>query len=530
MITADQSKKVFYKIIEGTSAVLMVLFCFLLFTDLVELIFPTDLIHPQLPGSSQTASLSRNAGWRQLLIEKNGTQSDLDAKGNFAAEVVQMVNDLKYKRAASVVWETGRDGMALYNHDSVQTLDRSSAWIQFERNSAVQLGERTLITIKRIEEDLLLDEQRTFLLLLEGSLRSKTGGTGSNTDIGLQTPGVVVHMHSEETPTEARVVVSKNQSATIAVYQGTAQVAVKGERIRVSADQAVRIPANGTPSAPLPLPHPVIISNPQDGMQFIDKGRPVLVGFNWQPHPEATRYHFMIARDSGFSQIVAEDYLLTNRFAMSALDPGIYYWRVSPQAGDIEGQYSKTRHFYVISDLPPPVLSSHQPPEKIYYREQVPPVFFSWSKPAAAATYSWQLARDAAFMNLVAENTVKSGNLTFKGLTPGTYYWRVGLPGDDRRPAQYSDIRRLVVVQDREPPPLDVQFPAKAQKDRTYVIAGRTEPEVKVYVGGFQTEVSVDGQFSHTLQLKPGKNVVAVAAVDKANNVTSRSEIVYCND
>jgi len=341
---------------------------------------------------------------------------------------------------------------------------------------------------------------------------------------------MVVRMHSDESPTEARVVVEKNKSATIAVYQGTAQIALNGERIQVKADQAVRIPANGKPSSPLPLPHPLQISKPRDGMQFIDKGQLVQVGFNWQRHKEATHYHFMIARDSDFSQIAAEEFLSTNRLSLSALEPGVYYWRVSPVAGDLEGQYSQTRHFYVISEMPPPMLNSHQPPEKIYYREQAPPVLFSWSKPAGAAAYRWQLARDASFMKLVAQKPVRSSNLTYEGLTPGTYYWRVGVPGDHGRPDRYSDIRRLEVIQDREPPPLAVQFPNTSVQTRTYLVKGHTEPDVKVYVGGFQTEVTTDGQFSYTLQLKPGKNVIAVAAVDKANNVTSRSEIVYCKD
>jgi predicted secreted protein len=531
VIIADQPKKVAFKIIEGTAAVLMVLFCFLIFTDLVEFIFPTALIHPRMPGSSDTAALSGNPGWRHLLIEKNGAQDDLGAGGHLTAKVMQLVNDLKYKRAAAVAWETGREGMALFNQDSVQTLDSSSAWIQFDRNSTVRLGERTLITIKHVEEDLLTDGRRTFLLLLQGSLRSriaKNAGDGSH--IRLQTPGAVVYMHSSESPTETRVVVDKDQSATIAVYQGTAQISVQGSRIEVNADQAVRIPANGPPSAPLSLPHPVVVSRPEDGRQFIDKGRHVRTDFSWQSPDAATRYHFMIARDGNFSQIVAEEYLAGLHLTLNSLEPGIYYWRVSAANGDIEGPYSRTRHFYIISELPPPVLDSQQPPEKIYYRDRIPRLFFAWSGPASATRYSWQLSRDAAFMSLAAQRSISSTSLTYSGLAPGTYYWRVGVPGSERRPARYSDVRRLEVIQDRQPPSLEVQFPAPAPGTRTCKVTGRTEPEVKVYVGGFQAEVAADGRFSYTLQLEPGKNVIAVAAVDRANNVTSRSEIVYCKN
>lgn len=531
MLIADKSKKVALKIIEGASAVLMVLLCFMLFTDLVEFIFPTSLIHSQLPGSYETAVLTGNADWRHLLIERNGTQSDLDTDGHLTAKVTRLVNDLKFKRAASVAWETGREGLALFNQDSVQTLDHSSAWIQFDRNSTVRLGERTLITIKRFEEDLLLDDQRTFLLLLQGSLRSRVGGTGSGAGhLRLQTPGIVVYMHSDQSPTETRVVVDKNKSATIAVYQGKAQIAVKGERIQIDADRAVRIPAGGPPSAPVALPSPVIIRSPQDGKQYIDKGRHVQIDFDWQRLDDATAYHFMLSRDRSFSQMVADEYSSINHMSLAALTPGRYYWRVSAASGEIEGQYSKLHHFYIVSQLPPPVLNAQQPPEKIFYRNQAPSLRFAWSPAAGASAYHWQLAHDPAFKKVVAERTARSTGLTYKGLAPGTYFWRVSVPGSDRLSSRYSDIRRLEVIQDREPPVLEVQFPVAPSNSRTYLVTGRTETDVKVYVGGFPAEVTADGRFSHALQLRPGKNVIAVAAVDKANNVTSRSEIVYCKE
>jgi hypothetical protein len=63
-----------------------------------------------------------------------------------------------------------------------------------------------------------------------------------------------------------------------------------------------------------------------------------------------------------------------------------------------------------------------------------------------------------------------------------------------------------------------------------YNLHGQTEPGVQVFVGGQAVDVSPSGQFHYTLRLQPGVNVIAVAAVDKANNVASRSQIVKCNN
>jgi hypothetical protein len=73
-----------------------------------------------------------------------------------------------------------------------------------------------------------------------------------------------------------------------------------------------------------------------------------------------------------------------------------------------------------------------------------------------------------------------------------------------------------------------VELPTTARCDQGYVISGRTEPGAKVFVGGYPAKVSPSGDFKYSMHLNKGKNVIAVAATDAANNVTSKSQIVIC--
>jgi hypothetical protein len=81
-------------------------------------------------------------------------------------------------------------------------------------------------------------------------------------------------------------------------------------------------------------------------------------------------------------------------------------------------------------------------------------------------------------------------------------------------------------VQDKKPPLLEVQFPRDNQGTGNYILKGKTEPGANVFVGSHPVRISNIGEFQYTINLKPGNNVIAVAAVDEANNFSSPFKIV----
>jgi hypothetical protein len=196
--------------------------------------------------------------------------------------------------------------------------------------------------------------------------------------------------------------------------------------------------------------------------------------------------------------------------------------------GDIEGYFSNTHRLRVYRQTPPPKLLTNYPPEKIYYRNVVPMVGFVWRKSPGLSSYYWQIARDEAFKQIVEKKRVQSNRIDCGTLTKGVYYWRVGIRNAPKQPIIFSAARRFEIIRDLTPPPLEVEFPATAICTQRCTISGRTESGARVFIGGHEAKVTSSGDFTYDLHLKTGKNVVAVAAADRANNVTSKSQIVIC--
>jgi hypothetical protein len=162
----------------------------------------------------------------------------------------------------------------------------------------------------------------------------------------------------------------------------------------------------------------------------------------------------------------------------------------------------------------------------VYYRNVAPTIGFAWRNSTGSPTYYWQMARDEAFMDMVAKKSIKTNRLNTDDLSKGIYYWRVGLKEAPNQPMRFSAVRRLEIIQDLVPPPLQVEIPDKAVYAKVYLIIGHTEPGATVFVGGYEAKVTPTGDFKYAVRLNKGKNVIAVAAMDAANNINSKSLII----
>jgi hypothetical protein len=75
---------------------------------------------------------------------------------------------------------------------------------------------------------------------------------------------------------------------------------------------------------------------------------------------------------------------------------------------------------------------------------------FRWGAVEGAEVYSFEIARDDRFFDLIAERRVgPEASVRIQGLEPGTYFWRVTsiVRGFEGSPAQ----RRYFVFVDRSP-------------------------------------------------------------------------------
>lgn len=531
----NRLKKILSGILEGSLTVVLVLASFLVFLSIMDAVFPSGtgfgkLISRQGPVA---ASLSVRPGWQQLLTAHGDQVSDMSGSPKLAAAVDRIYNTLKSKRADALSWNTARVGMSLYDRDAVQTLGRSGATIRFNENNVLQMGEQTLVIIKRMEEDLFFQDNRTFLVLMEGELRGKVMESDRQpTYVNVATPGANVRMRTADQAdgqAEFKIAINPDQSSTISVYHGAVEVTGQDQKVVVEANRWTRVGLNQPPSSLQPLPDPVRLSAPADASTHFDNGRSFQVRLAWQGHTAATSYRIILARDPLFVDIVTDERVLTPWFTAAALTPGSYFWRVSALREGSEGRVSAARRFRVIRDLKPPVLIADTPPSMVYYRRLPPKIQYRWKRRPGVQGYRFVLARDEAFADIVTEKRLSKRRFAQKDLTAGTYFWRVAAVYDGGQEI-FSKSRKFQVIQDQTPPVLNVDFPPETLAPSDFNLHGQTEPGVQVFVGGQAVDVSPSGQFHYTLRLQPGVNVIAVAAVDKANNVASRSQIVKCNN
>jgi hypothetical protein len=524
-------KKTIARSLEGAGAVFLALIFFLLFLIILNAIFPSGTSLKALV-RSKMPSLSRGrpeAEWRQLLLSFGGNESNLAADRKLTAIATRIHTALKLKPSDAIIWQDASEGAHLYDRDAVQTLSKSSAAIQFDDGSTLQMGERTLVIIRRLEADPFLHDKRSFMVLVEGELRCKLPVSNQKSIYkNIATPSAkvrVLTLNQAQGEVEYKVAVNADKTSTISVYKGSVKVSAKGKDVIVKSNQWTRVMLNQEPSPLKPLPESVHLKAPEDPAIYYDRGRPPKIKFSWLKNSAVTGYRFILATDPLFSDIVTEERILDTTFAHGGLKKGIYFWRVSALIDDCEGYFSETRRIQIVKDHVPPTLTVGSPPDAVYYRKIPPKVLFAWEGRPGAKGYHFELARDPVFSHIVRDKRIVKTKWIEKGLGKGTYHWRVSAleAGEE---GYFSNARKFQVVQDQKRPLLEVQFPIDNQGTGNCIIKGKTEPGANVFVGGHPVRISNSGEFQYTIKLKPGNNVIAVAAVDEANNVSSCSKIV----
>ncbi len=413
---------------ESVLAILLVLSFFSVFLFMLDALFPS--------GVGLKSLVSHNSLYSDAMLpvdpgEKGGEVVSASVC-ELAATVSRTRNVVKSKQAEAIVWMSAEVGKALYDRDAVQTLDRSQADISFDENTVLSMGSNSLLIIKKQTHDPLFLEKRSFMVLVDGDLRGHVDGENPNSvilDIG--TPAASIRTlggAATNTALDFKISVNPDKSSTVAVYSGSAEVEANGKKVTVSANQATIVATGQTPLTPRAIPTAVSLGAPSSNHSVVYRNLPPPIRFGWKAHPEATGYHFLLARDSDFRETVTDDIFESNSFRHGNLVGGTYYWKVSARCESIEGAFSETRRF--------------------------------------------------------------------------------------------------VVIQDKAPPMLEVQFPPVTVYSSQFNLQGKTEPGSKVFVSGVRVDTNRSGQFAYSLKLQPGMNVIVVEAFDKVNNAAYLSRRV----
>jgi hypothetical protein len=368
----SKSKNILRQSTEGIFAVLLVLVFFSIFLLILYVLFPSgiglnSIIAYQGP---QTISDLQEQGSRELLLANGENDSDLTSQKDVAAVLSMARNTVKSKSSEAIAWKSAKAGKTLFDRDAVQTLDRSSAKVKFDENSSIDMGANSLLIIKRLDQDPLFREKRSFMVLVDGDLRGKIAKSDKDSVyLEVETPGAKMRMQSgpmAEGPVDFKISVNPDKSSTIAVYQGVAEIMAQGQRVVVEANQSTVVALDQAPLTPVNLLGPVKLKSPTDTDLFYYRNLPPKIQFTWQNQPNVNSYHFVMARDNSFKDIIADEQFSRASFTHGNLVKGTYFWKVSGFDKTIEGFFSETRRFQIVQDKKPPTLNVKFPPKTVY--------------------------------------------------------------------------------------------------------------------------------------------------------------------
>lgn len=168
-----------------------------------------------------------------------------------------------------------------------------------------------------------------------------------------------------------------------------------------------------------PPPAPGLIS-PPNGAQNVS----VTPTLTWSSVSGATGYRLMVARDTGFTNVVYDSSIITtSRQIGPLLSNTQYYWRVSASNPGGSGPFSVRFGFTTTAALPAPALIA--PADSATIVPQSP--LFSWSDVSGATGYHLQVATSTAFTTLLTNDSTITATSAQRGPYPygARLYWRV---------------------------------------------------------------------------------------------------------
>ncbi|MBT0960080.1 FecR family protein [Denitromonas iodatirespirans] len=241
--------------------------------------------------------------------------------------------------------------------------------------------------------------------------------------IGVRGTSFRVAADSAETRTEMR--------------QGTVGVSGAGVRREVALREGFGLVARADQPASAPVP---LLAAPDLSAVATLYERPVM-RVQLAPVAGAIGYRGQVARDAGFTQIVAESRATVPDLKIAGLADGDYFLRV--RGVDSHGLEGRDADLAVrLKARPePPFINAPRPDGKA----KAGTVEFAWAQAEGAASYRFALARDAAFADLVTHQDALAANRLDLPLEAGEYHWRLASTRADGDRGPWGDAVRLTV-------------------------------------------------------------------------------------
>ncbi len=146
------------------------------------------------------------------------------------------------------------------------------------------------------------------------------------------------------------------------------------------------------------------------------------IQFQWQASPAAVSYHFQLATDEAFSNLLAnvEDLAATRIQPQQTLLPGQYYWRIaSLNTAGKAGAFGAPQSLTVLQTIPAPQIKTATVSR---HHDQIR---VAWDAIETASVYELQVAYDPHFKDLWKTISVPNTTVQFHPPPVASYHLRV---------------------------------------------------------------------------------------------------------
>lgn len=342
-------------------------------------------------------------------------------------------NDVRRKNLDTFSWLPASRKDFVYQNDSIFTGDRSEAVVRLQDGTQIKIQPNSLITLNLNNGQMSLDLRYGNLVgeLAQGSTLTVKSGTEEFKLEG-----------TKDAKEKSSVEFKKSHSGNVdlKLISGNVKLVDKKKKAvkELAKNTVVAVDKKGEVKQ---VEKPTLHIITADNMQWMRVNPDDPLPFEWQGKGDLSSYELEVSPQEDFSTLAYNKKTPQSGLQVTEpLAPGPYFWRL--KAFDSQGQVSitsPTRRMNLSYFVGPQVTwpsAMAQIQLELKVKNQEVPVASTdvkWSSPQNLKSFTWQLATDEKFENIVKESQTQELAAITPKLASGTYWVRVqGKTVDDK--------------------------------------------------------------------------------------------------
>lgn len=271
------------------------------------------------------------------------------------------------------------------------------------------------------------------------------------------------------------------------------------------------------------VPPKVVLREQSAAIIHYSRGVPA-VGLSWKQLSPTDEHLIEVARDRGFTDVLARERMPSGSLVLTDLVRGRYYWRVHREGEDDlpRSVFTITRNTVTecVNCKRNNVVDDTGEKTVVYFQQTLPSITLRWERTPLATLYRLKLFADGEFDTPVVDRSVEAltARLPAGTLNEGKYYWLV--TGHNAQGEEISTSPRMNILEiayDNAVVDLQIKLP----KDGSRVSAGKLVTSGEVQLGaslainGRQVVIDKKGRFRRVLNLDRGSNQIVYRTLAK---------------